>query len=122
MATSNYYLGNDPQTMLGDTPRFFYGLRRGEDGSLYLVRSDQIRDKDAIQLNDPGEDTENYNDFEVGIDFFEGRDVYHNKVYENLRYEQYRWDDRAMFYYIDDDGQLVVRINNGYTYESLTAP
>ena len=122
MATSNYYLGNDPQTMLGDTPRFSYGLRRGEDGSLYLVRSDQIRDKDAIQLNDPGEDTENYNDFEVGIDFFEGRDVYHNKVYENLRYEQYRWDDRAMFYYIDDDGQLVVRINNGYTYESLTAP
>jgi len=122
MANSNYYLGNDPQTTLGDTPRFFYGLRRGEDGSLYLVRSDQIRDKDAIQLNDPGEDTENYNDFEVGIDFFEGRDVYHNKVYENLRYEQYRWDDRAMFYYIDDDGQLVVRINNGYTYESLTAP
>jgi hypothetical protein len=122
MANSNYYLGNDPQTTLGDTPRFFYGLRRGEDGSLYLVRSDQIRDKDAIQLNDPGEDTENYNDFEVGIDFFEGRDVYHNKVYDNLRYEQYRWDDRAMFYYIDDDGQLVVRINNGYTYESLTAP
>jgi hypothetical protein len=122
MSSNNYYLGNDPQTMLGDTPRFFYGLRRGEDGSLYLVRSDQIRDKDAIQLNEAGEDADNYNDFEVGIDFFEGRDVYHNKVYENLRYEQYRWDDRAMFYYIDDDGQLVVRINNGYTYESLTAP
>ena len=122
MANNNYYIGNDPQTMLGDTPRFFYGLRRGEDGSLYLVRSDQIREKDAIQLNDPGEDTENYNDFEVGVDFFEGRDVYHNKVYANLRYEQYRWDDRAMFYYIDDDGHLVVRINNGYTYESLTAP
>ena len=122
MSSNNYYLGNDPQTMLGDTPRFFYGLRRGEDGSLYLVRSDPIRDKDAIQLNEAGEDADNYNDFEVGIDFFEGRDVYHNKVYENLRYEQYRWDDRAMFYYIDDDGQLVVRINNGYTYESLTAP
>ena len=119
---SNYYLGNDPQSMLGDTPRFFYGLRRGEDGSLYLIRSDQIRGDEAIQLNDPGEDAGNYNDFEVGIDFFEGRDVYHNKVYENLRYEQYRWDDRAMFYYIDDDGQLVVRINNGYTYESLIAP
>jgi hypothetical protein len=122
MSSNNYYLGNDPQTMLGDTPRFFYGLRRGEDGSLYLIRSDQLRDKDAIQLNDAGDEADNYNDFEVGIDFFEGRDVYHNKVYENLRYEQYRWDDRAMFYYIDDDGQLVVRINNGYTHESLTAP
>ena len=86
---SNYYLGNDPQSMLGDTPRFFYGLRRGEDGSLYLMRSDQIRGDEAIQLNDPGEEVGNYTEFEVGIDFFEGRDVYHNKVFENLRYEQY---------------------------------
>lgn len=119
---SNYYFGQTPEQSLGDTPRFFYGLRRAEDGSLYLQRNDQIRDKDAIELNEPGDPAENYNDFEVGIDFFEGRDVFHNKVFENLRYEQYRWDDRPIFYYIDDDGQLVVRVNNGYEYESLTAP
>jgi hypothetical protein len=122
MSSNSYYLGTDPQTRLGDTPRFFYGLRRGEDGSVYLVRSDQMKDSDIIQMNEIGNEEENYNDLDVGVDFFEGRDVYHNKVYENLRYEQYRWDDRAMFYYVDEDGQLVVRINNGYTYESLTAP
>lgn len=120
--SNNYYLGRSPEDNLGDTPRFFLGLRRGEDGSLYLMRSDQLKDNQAIALNEPGVEEENYNDFEVGIDFFEGRDVYHNKVYENLRYEQYRWDDRSIFYYIDDDGQLVARINNGYVYEELTAP
>lgn len=119
---SNYYFGRSPEETLGDTPRYFYGLRRGDDGSLYLVRSDQVKDNEAIQVNIPGDPTQNYNDFEVGIDFFEGRDVYHNKVFENLNYEQYRWDDRPAFYYIDDDGYLVLRVNNGYPYEELTAP
>ena len=118
----SYYLGTTPEDRLGDTPRFFYALRRGTDGSLYCVRSDQLRENDSIQINDPGEESGNYDGFEVGIDFFEGRDVHHNKPYENLRYEQYRWDDRAIFYYIDDDGQLVARVNNGYTYEALVAP
>lgn len=119
---SNYYLGRTPDEQLGDTPKFFYALRRGSDGSLYLVRSNQLKESDAIQINDIGPDEDNYEAFEVGVDFFEGRDVHHNKPYPNLRYEQYRWDDRAMFYYIDEDGQLVVRINNGYTYEALIAP
>jgi hypothetical protein len=119
---SNYYFGKTPEQTLGDTPRYFYGLRRGADGSIYLERSDQIKDNEAIALNEPGDPLENYNEFEVGVDFFEGRDVYHDKVFDNLRYEQYRWDDRPIFYYIDDDGQLVVRINNGYTYEQLTSP
>ena len=113
MASSNYYLGQNPSDLLGDTPRFFYALRRGTDGSLYCVRSDQVRENDSIQINEIGNDEDNYTDFEVGVDFFEGRDVNHNMVYDNLRYEQYRWDDRAMFYYIDDEGNLVVRINNG---------
>lgn len=122
MSNGNYYLGRTPEDQLGDNPRFFYALRRGEDGSLYLVRSDQLKENDSIQINDLGLEEDNYNDFEVGVDFFEGRDVYHNKPYPNLRYEQYRWDDQSMFYYIDDDGQLIVRINNGYTYEALIAP
>lgn len=119
---SNYYFGKTPEQTLGDTPRYFYGLRRGSDGAIYLERSDQIKDSGAVSLNEPGDPSENYNEFEVGVDFFEGRDVYHDKVFDNLRYEQYRWDDRPMFYYIDDDGQLVARINNGYTYEQLTSP
>jgi len=118
MASNNYYLGTSPEDRLGDTPRFFYGFRKNENGSLFLVRSDQLRDKDVVQVNNPGEESENYTDFEVGVDFFEGIDVNHNPVYDNLRYQQYRWDDRAMFYYVNDEGELVVRLNTNYTYNN----
>lgn len=115
---NNYYLGTDPYTALGDTPRFLYGLRKNENGSLFMLRLDNIRDKEAATINIPGEETDNYNDFEVGVDFLEGIDVNHNLAYLNLKYPQYRWDDRSLFYYVDEDGQLVVRINNGHVYDN----
>ena len=59
---------------------------------------------------------QNYEDFEQGQDFYEGRNVNHEKVYTNLNYEQFRWDNRSINYYIDDSGNLVARINEGYTY------
>lgn len=121
MTANNYYLGNDPYTRLGDTPRFFYGLRKNENGSLFLERSDQLRNNDSVEINAPGEESENYTDFEVGVDFFEGIDVNHNAVFGNLKYQQYRWDDRAIFYYVNDDGELVARINNGYEYTPGTS-
>jgi hypothetical protein len=115
---NNYYLGTDPQSALGDTPRFLYGIRKNENGSLFLLRIDNIRDKEIAVINIPGEETGNYTDFEVGVDFFEGLDVNHNPVYDNLNYQQYRWDDRALFYYVDADGQLSVVINNGHVYDN----
>jgi hypothetical protein len=115
---NNYYLGTDPQSALGDTPRFLYGIRKNENGSLFLLRIDNIRDKEIAVINIPGEDAGNYTDFEVGVDFFEGLDVNHNPVYDNLNYQQYRWDDRALFYYVDADGQLSVVINNGHVYDN----
>lgn len=113
---NNYILGNDPQTNLGDSPRFFYGLRKNENGSVFLQRIDQIRDKDTVSINNPGEPEGNYNDFEVGVDFFEGIDVNHNTVFENLSYQQYKWDSKPIFYYVDEDGQLVAKVNAGHTY------
>jgi hypothetical protein len=119
MSNSNFYLGQDPEQSLGGAPRFFYGLRKNENGSIFLVRSDQIKGRDSIEVNIPGEDIGNYNDFENGVDFYEGIDINHNTVFENLKYQQYRWDDRPVFYYIDAEGQLVVKINNGHNYNDL---
>ena len=119
MANSNYYLGQDPYSRLGSTPRFFFGFRKNENGSIFLERSDQAKGKDSITINNPGDPADNYSDFENGIDFYEGIDVNHNIVFDNLKYQQYRWDDRAIFYYVDDDGQLVARINNGHEYNNF---
>jgi hypothetical protein len=111
-----YYIGQQPNELLGDNPRYFYGLRRTDDGEIYFVKVDQLNINDSIEINNVGDDEENFNDFELGIDFFEGRDIDHEPVFDNLKYEQYRWDPRSLYYYIDDDGQLVVRINQKYTY------
>jgi hypothetical protein len=121
MAASNYYFGEDPEKRLGDSPRYFYGIRRNAKGSLFLIRSDQSKDKESIQINIPGNEEDNFGEFEVAVDFIEGVDVNHNPVYPNMKYPQYRWDDRSIFYYVNDDGELVARINNGYAYASGTS-
>lgn len=113
---SNYYLGTSPENILGDTPRYFYALRKNSNGSLYFIKNDNIKDSQSIDINNPGESSENYTDFEVGVDFYEGINVNHLEEFANLKYPQYRWDDRSIFYYVNSEGELVARINQGYTY------
>lgn len=113
---SNYYLGTAPENALGDSPRYWYALRRNTDGELFLVRSDQLKDKDSIELNIPGPPEENFEDFEPGVDYFDGVNDDHQIQFDNLVYVQYRWDNRNMLYYIDSEGRLTQRINQGYSY------
>ena len=114
---SNYYLGTSPTDLLGDNPRYFYALRKNSNGSLFIVKSDQLKEFDSIDVNEIGPFEENYTDFEVGVDFFEGINVNHEKMFGNLKYPQYRWDNRSIIYYINEEGELVARINQGYTYQ-----
>ena len=113
---STYYLGQSPDEALGDSPRFLYLMRRNEDGELFFLRSDQAIDKESIEINTPGDPAENFEDFESGVDFYEGVTADHEVQYDNLKYPQYRWDNRSILYYIDAQGQLVQRINQGYSY------
>ena len=113
---STYYLGTSPDEALGDSPRYWYALRRNQDGELFLLRSDQLKDKDSIELNLPGDPAETFEDFEPGVDYFEGIAADHEVEYDNLVYPQYRWDNRTMLYYIDSEGRLTQRINQGYSY------
>jgi hypothetical protein len=111
------FLGQSITDMVNQTDaRYFYGLRRTDDGELFIAKVDQLKSNDSIQINVEGDQDQNYEDFDQGQDFFEGRDVNHEKVFKNLNYEQFRWDNRNINYYIDDSGNLVARINEGYTY------
>lgn len=112
------YTGTTPDHVNGAIPdRFFYGLRRTDNGELFIAKADQMKTTDSITINTPGDPAQNYPNFEEGQDFVEGRDVNHNLVYENLNYEQFRWDARNISYYVDADGELVVRVNHSYTYD-----
>ncbi len=115
-SASPYYLGTTPTEALGDSPRYWYALRRNEDGELFFVRSDQITDAEAYELNIPGPPDEDFDAFQPGTDFLDGIDADHEKPKQNMNYPQYKWDNRSLFYYIDDEGMFVVRINKGYSY------
>lgn len=115
-----YYIGNENtlNDLLGaGQSRYFYGLRRTEDGTLYFTKVDQLTDDETITLNVAGPNTSNYEEFEYGVDYFDGRlELDHSRPYPNLYYDQYRWDTKNCFYYINDNGELVVRINKAYPY------
>jgi hypothetical protein len=111
-----YYFGRTPDDLLGSSPQYFYALRRNDDGELFLVRSDQLIDKDTYEINRPGAPADDFEDFEAGVDFFDAIDENHDLVYKNLKYPQYKWDNRAGFYYIDAQGNFVQRLFSGYEY------
>jgi hypothetical protein len=121
-----YYIGNTPQDILdGLIKRYIYGMRRNNDGELFFIRADQLQSGEAnsLVINEIGDAEENFPFFEEGIDYLDGIDAEHNILYENLRYPQINWEGRSLLYYIDPtDGQLIVRISEGYDYpEGISA-
>ena len=112
------YTGMTPDHINGAVQdRFFYGLRRTDAGELFIGKADQLKTTDSVTINKQGDPTQNYPSFEQGQEFYEGRNVNHDLVYENLNYEQVRWDDRNISYYIDADGELVARVNQKHVYD-----
>ena len=119
---SQLYAGYSPdQIANGTTNRFFYGLRRTDNGELFLGKVDQMKKSDSVTINNPGDPTQNFPNYEEGEDFFEGRDAFHNLVYDNLNYEQFKWDDRNLFYYVNSEGELVIKINENHTYDAASS-
>jgi len=115
-----YYIGTSPTDVIGSfIKRYFYGLRRNDDGELFLVQSDQLAggEENIVVINDLGVAAESYQDFEEGIDFLSGVDENHEIVYNNLRYPQFKWDNRSLTYFIDPaDGQFIQRLSEKYVY------
>jgi hypothetical protein len=115
-----YYIGKsfDNLDYQEGSTRYFYGLRTSDDGTLYLTKVDQITDADgSITINVPGDVNDDWEFFEIGVDFFDGKDQEsHERPYPNLVYDQYKFDSRNLFYFLNSEGELVVRINKSYNY------
>jgi len=118
---STHYLGQEPNVseLLGEgQPRYFYALRRKNNGTLFFAKIDQLKDVDTITINAPGASPDDFTEFEYGVDFFDGRlEADHSRPYSNLEWDQYRWDNKNMYYYVNEQGELVVRINQAYVYD-----
>jgi hypothetical protein len=115
-----YYIGqnNALTEVLGtDNPRYFYAIRRDDDGLLYFAKIDQLTDLGSITVNNSGLTENDYTDFEYGVDFFDGRLAEdHSRPYSNLQWDQYRWDSKNVYYYLNEAGEFIVRINQSYVY------
>ena len=121
----SHYIGSSPEQIVqGFIKQYFYGMRRNDDGELFLLRVDQLSGEGTATINDIGVGANNFLDFEEGIDYLEGIDADHDVVYENLRYQQIKWDGRLLTYYIDPvDGQFIVRISEDYQYpDKISSP
>ena len=112
---SNYLGASQEQYYNSNGQRFFYGLRRTDDGELFMAKVDQLAQDDMVQINKIGDPVDNYPNFEQGQEFYEGRDYNHNLVYTNLNYEQFKHDDRDIFYYVNSEGELCLRVNEDHT-------
>jgi hypothetical protein len=113
------YVGDvrDDDLLGNGQARYFYGLRRTDDGTLYFAKVDQLTGTETITVNVAGPNASNFEDFEYGVDYFDGRSASdHSRPYPNLYYDQYRWDTKNMYYYINSQGELVARINQAYVY------
>ena len=117
-----YYVGGEvsQNDLLGtDVPRYFYGLARDDTGTLYFYKIDQIASTSSLVVNAPGASDQNFSEFEYGVDFFDGRLASnHSRPYSNLTFDQYRWDNKNIYYYIDPQGNFVASVNQQYTYDS----
>jgi hypothetical protein len=117
---SSYYIGQQSSLteILGtDNPRYFYAIRRDDDGLVYFSKVDQITSDGTITINQSGLADGDFSDFEYGVDFFDGRLAEdHSRPYANLLWDQYRWDSKNVYYYINEAGELIVRINQTYVY------
>jgi hypothetical protein len=119
---STNYTGQTPGEIVQSFgKRYLYGLKRTDQGELWFGKLDQMQPDSSLAINMPGDPEDNFDNLEEGQNFFEGRDNTHKKVFENLNYEQFKWDNRNIMYYVDADGQLVARVNRNYTYDPLSA-
>lgn len=109
------YIGRAPQETV-----YFYGVTRDDTtGFLTLNKVNMDTAISAIEILDPAKVSgtgKPFDSFAEGVDFFEGRDATHNIQYDGLRYEQYKWTTDDLYYYVDDEGQLCVRVNEVYNY------
>lgn len=117
---NNYYLGQSPEEFFNQTQRYFYGITRTTDGFLKVTKVNLDSNVDSINLQNlslVSTDSTRFDSFEESVDFFDGVDpVTKMPNYTGMNFEQYKWDSNDLYYYVDGNGMLCVRVDVPYNY------
>lgn len=87
---------------------YFYALRRDDEGNLFIRRDDVSNENISPDIFGPIKPSEFDGNF-IDVDYFDGRNTDHTleNTTENVKYEQWYWDNKLASFYIDADGELV---------------
>jgi hypothetical protein len=119
MGANTYYLGQTPEEYFNKTEKYFYGVKRDSEGFLVVtkVNLDTSPDSiDIVNMSTMGALDQTFDMLEEGVDFFEGIDTDRTNNYQGLNFEQYKWSADDLYYYVDGEGRLCVRVNIPYNY------
>ena len=90
----------------------FHALTVDDDGMLKYTKFDMIDRGTSITISTDAADS-SWN----GVTYsFDNYDHASGKPNTNTLYDQYKFSGTEQFYFIDDDGNLILRFNEGYTY------
>lgn len=113
--SNTYVLGQDMSSYTSSTEkRYMYALRKDDDGTFYVARLDTHDVNDSIEMFGAiiPLDFEDLT-FPPTVDYHNNRNAT-TKVLtydrQDVKYEQWRMDNRLLTYYLDTDGNFVVSI------------
>lgn len=110
MSSSPYVLGKSIDEFKNSPGTYLFALRRTEDGDLYLLKSKLTEAGDSAQLFGDDMPAE-FIDYDFpGDDFFDGRGADKELEFstDDVKYEQWKWEDSIRSYYLDTDGNFVL--------------
>jgi hypothetical protein len=117
-----HVIGTSIDSYNNSDPHYFYALRRNNDGDLYLCRVDINDNSEEVKLFGVDTPVEFENIAFPGEDYHNNRDPdTHELEYttEQVKYEQWRWDNRFISYYLNDDGEFIVAIGKDIPLRSI---
>lgn len=103
----------------GTVPTYFYRFERDETGYLTFTKVDINADGDEIVINDVTArgDQESQLDFDLSNDVVViNMDENHALINKSAGVTQYKIKAEDLLYFLDDNGEMIVRINGSYDY------
>lgn len=106
----------------GLPPSYFYKLTRDATGYLIFTKVDLNADSTAVTVNNNTQGTapDQQQQFDISSDVVEiNIDFGHEIINAAAGHSQYKIKPEDLVYFINNNGDMIVRINGGYDYPTI---